>query len=473
MSNNPGMDLLLSSVHVPDLLGAVLDSSYDGIFITDGDGRVLYMNYACERLEGIEASSIVGKYMAELVVDGVYNDSVSLRVIRDGRPVTIIQKTRGGKELMVSGTPVFSSGRLVLVVTNERDVTELSDLRRRLEEHGRMAAKYEREIELLRAKNSGSIEGIVFKSKQMASLIEVAMRVAAVDSTVLIQGESGVGKEVIAKLIYKHSTREAGPFVDINCGAIPENLLESELFGYEEGAFTGARKGGKEGLLEVADKGTLFLDEVGELPLALQVKLLNFLQDRHFVRVGGSKQITVDVRIIAATNRDLNAAVEEGKFRSDLFYRLSVVPIVVPPLRQRRDDIEPLVKHFQTVFWSRYGMEKNISPAAMKILINYEWPGNVRELENLIERLVLTCPDDVIYPEHLGGYLTDIGKIVNRLVEGGVMTLQDASEKFERMYMKEMSRHFKGTTDMARALGVNRSTIIRKMKKYGIVTREK
>ena len=473
MSNNPGMDLLLSLVHVPDLLGAVLDSSYDGIFITDGDGRVLYMNRACERLEGIEAASIVGKYMAELVVDGVYNDSVSLRVIRDGRAVTILQKTSGGREVMVSGTPVFSDGRLALVVTNERDVTELNDLSRKLEEHGRMAVRYEREIELLRAKNAGSMEGIIFRSKQMAAIIEVAMRVAAVDSTVLIQGESGVGKEVVAKLIYKHSGRFEGPFIDINCGAIPETLLESELFGYEEGAFTGARKGGKEGLFELADQGTLFLDEIGELPLSLQVKLLNFLQDRHVMRVGGSMPISVDVRIIAATNRDLLNEVKEGRFRSDLFYRLSVVPIVVPPLRQRKDDIEPLVKYFQSVFLNRYGLGKTISPAAMKILMNYEWPGNVRELENLIERLVLTCPDEIIYPEHLGGYLTDIGKIVSRLVDGGVMTLHDASEKFERIYMKEMSRHFKGTTDMARALGVDRSTIIRKMKKYGIAQRDK
>ena len=473
MSNNPGMDLLLSLVHVPDLLGAVLDSSYDGIFITDGDGRVLYMNHACERLEGTEAASIVGKYMAELVVDGVYNDSVSLRVIRDGRSLTILQKTNSGREVMVSGTPVFSNGRLALVVTNERDVTELNDLRRKLEEHGRIAARYEKELELLRAKNAGNIEGIVFRSKQMASVIEVAIRVAAVDSTVLVQGESGVGKEVIAKLIYKHSTRFEGPFVDINCGAIPEMLLESELFGYEDGAFTGARSGGKQGLFEIADGGTLFLDEIGELPLSLQVKLLNFLQDHLVMRVGGAHPIPVDVRIIAATNRDLLNDVDEGRFRSDLFYRLSVVPIVVPPLRQRKDDIEPLIRHFQSLFLARYGLAKTISPAAMKILINYEWPGNVRELENLVERLVLTCPDDIVYPEHLGGYLTDIGKIVSRLVEGGVMTLHDASEKFEQMYMKEMSHHFKGTTDMARALGVDRSTIIRKLKKYGISRREK
>jgi transcriptional regulator with PAS, ATPase and Fis domain len=302
----------------------------------------------------------------------------------------------------------------------------------------------------------------------MENILQLAAKIADVDSTVFILGESGVGKEVIARFIHKRSHRDKGPFVKINCGAIPETLLESELFGYETGAFTGAKRQGKPGLIEMANEGTLFLDEIGELPLNLQVKLLQVLQEHRLVRIGGIKPITVNIRVIAATNRDIENMVKKGEFREDLFYRLNVVPITIPPLRERRDDIIPLIYHFLEEYNRKYDKAKKISAEAKDILIKYNWPGNVRELENTVERLVVTVEEDVILPHHLPENLKEINiplKVVN---VDGIIPLKDAVEMVERQLLHKAVEQCNSTYDIAKILGVNQSTVVRKIQKYGI-----
>jgi transcriptional regulator with PAS, ATPase and Fis domain/NAD-dependent dihydropyrimidine dehydrogenase PreA subunit len=308
---------------------------------------------------------------------------------------------------------------------------------------------------------------IIAYSIEMGKVLQVATKVAQVTSTVMILGESGVGKEVVARFVHNASLRRGGPFVTINCGAIPPNLLESELFGYEAGAFTGAKRQGKPGMIETASSGTLFLDEISDLPLDLQVKLLQVIQERRLTRVGGIQPIEVDIRIIAATNRDLAKMVERGEFRADLFYRLNVVPIVIPPLRSRRDDIIPLIYHFLAKHNNTHRYNKTISRETREVLTQYSWPGNVRELENLIERLVVTVEGDEIGVEDLPQYIKERDVSCNsKVIVEGVIPLREAVEEVERQLIKHAQEEHETTYEIAEALGVNQSTVVRKLKKY-------
>jgi len=302
----------------------------------------------------------------------------------------------------------------------------------------------------------------------MKKIIELSTRVARVDSTVLITGESGVGKEIIAKLIHRASKRSSGPLIRINCGAIPENLLESELFGYESGAFTGARKDGKPGMFELAEGGTLFLDEIGEMPFSLQVKLLRVLQEREIVRVGGTKPTKVDVRIVTATNSNLEEMVANGTFREDLYYRLNVVNIAIPPLRERVDDIPHLALHFIKKFNTKYNMNKKMTLEAIDRLCQYSWPGNVRELENLIERLVVMVREEEIGVQHLPDSLqgrteVDKGNVVSI---SEIVPLKKALEEVEKQLLSKALHKYGSTRKVAKVLGINQSTVVRKANRY-------
>ena len=296
------------------------------------------------------------------------------------------------------------------------------------------------------------------------------MRLAQVDSTVLILGESGVGKEVVAELIHESSPRQEHPFVKVSCAAIPEHLLESELFGYKPGAFTGALRTGKIGLIEEANNGTLFLDEIGEMPLGLQAKMLRVLQDKSFAPVGGVHRITVDVRIIAATNRHLEELVEQKLFRRDLYYRLNVVPVYVPPLRERREAIFDFVYLFLGRFNQKHGLSKQIEADAMDELISTEWPGNVRQLENTVERLMVMARSDVITREDvyraIGG--SDPGSCAVPPAALENKSLQEILEKAERAALARALEKHHSTRAVARALGINQSTVVRKMQRYGL-----
>lgn len=315
---------------------------------------------------------------------------------------------------------------------------------------------------------------IVTRSPLMKELLRTAEQVARVDCTVLLLGESGTGKELLAKLIHEQS-RRSGPMIKVNCGAIPENLLESELFGYEHGAFTGAKKEGNAGKFELADTGTIFLDEIGDIPLHLQVKLLRVLQDKEIMRIGGGKAKKIDTRVIAATNRDLYKMVLEGSFREDLYYRLNVIPLKIPPLRERREDIMPLIYFFKKKFEEKYKLKRECSSKVVRIFMSYDWPGNVRELENVIERIyVISAPDELITSEMLIRDYLNINRqthLKRSVSVHGLTSLSTAVEEVERQLITMALNRFRTLKQVAIALGVDESTISRKIKKLNIPLR--
>ena len=380
-----------------EALEEAFEASYDGIHILDSDGRTLLINKACERIEGITKEDIGDKTISRLVEEGYYDKSVTLMVLDEKREVTELQRAKNGKSILVTGMPIYDdSGEIVRVIVNSRDITELMDLREQLRHKENLLNMYKEELNFYNTRSK-----FIANSKPMKMVIKTAVSVAKVNSNVLITGESGTGKSLVAEIIHKNSSRKERDFVKIDCGAIPDNLFESELFGYEGGAFTGADSKGKAGLVEMADGGTLFLDEIGEISPMSQAKLLRFIQEKQFYKIGGKEPVEVDVRIIAATNRDLEEMVKEKAFREDLLYRINVIPIEIPPLRKRKEDILPLVLNRLRKINNEYDMKRSISAKAMDKLIEYGWPGNVRELENVIERIAVTASGDEIKAEEL------------------------------------------------------------------------
>jgi PAS domain S-box-containing protein len=452
---------------VRDELDATIQNSYDAIYIVDANGITRKTNDAIERLTGIPKEYYIGKDMRYLEKRGIVKKSVSFEVMKKKKPVTMVQETATGKVLLMTGSPVFNEeGEVIRVVTNLRDISELNRLKE--------------ELSQLRKFHAGD-EPVVVESPEMKQVMELAGRVAETDTTVLLLGESGVGKEVIARMIHKNSKRyEKGAFIKVNCGAIPEELLESELFGYESGAFTGAKKEGKAGLFELAHEGTLFLDEIGEMPVRLQVKLLRVLQDQEYRRLGGVKTIKVNTRIIAATNRDLRKMVAEGKFREDLYYRLCVVPIEIPPLRKRPQDIVPMIRFYMEKYNRKYQTHKQMAWETMQVLQNYHWPGNIRELANLIERLLVTTPSDVILPEHLpflsGGKRTaqnEFAEAVEYLDAEKLGGLKKVMKQMERQIISSAFQKYNSSYEVAKALKISQSTAIRKAYQYGVRSKNK
>ena len=443
-------------------LEEIFNSSYDGMFLTDGEGKVLRINSSYERLSGLEAANLLGRKMADLVAEGYLDKSVTLQVLETKERVSIIQNIKGNRLMLSTGNPIFDpQGNLYRILTNVRDVTELHELQEQLKETTEEKKRYEQELSLLR--EMALEDDFTFRSASMSYLVQSAAKVASVDSTVLITGESGTGKEVLAKVIHKKGKGSHAPFIKINCAAVPEALLESELFGYEGGAFTGAKKEGKQGLFELADQGTLFLDEIGDMPLQLQSKLLRALEDREFRRVGGVKSIQIKTRIIAATNQDLEKQIKEGKFREDLYYRLAVVPFVMPPLRERGEDIPLLAIGFTQKFSQQFGIEKNLAPEVVEKLVQYEWPGNVRELSNVVEQMVVMSDQKKITPE----YLPDRIQARHFTPKKGTK-MKEAVAQTEAYLIRETYKEYQSWTKTAEALGMDRVSIYRKAKKYGI-----
>ncbi|MBZ4653904.1 MAG: hypothetical protein JG781_1243 [Peptococcaceae bacterium] len=447
---------------------AIIESSYDGLYICDRNGIVTHVNTAWERICGIPRDQVVGKSAYNLVAEGLYNKSAATKALETKKTCTVmLEMTSGPKasqKIMATGTPVFDeNGDIEQVVVNVRDITELENLKKQLDDIRHYASELQ-EMHIQQFK----IDDIVAQSPAMQRILELVTRVSRVESTVLITGESGVGKEVIAKKIHLLSKRQNKPLIKINCGAIPENLLESELFGYEGGAFTGARKEGKPGMFELASEGTLFLDEIGELPLNLQVKLLRAIQEKEIIRVGGLKAIPVDVRIIAATNKDLASMVRKGTFREDLFYRLNVVNINIPPLRQRREDIIPLLFEVLKKFNAKYGLDKKLTGPVVERLLQYDWPGNVRELENLVERLVVLVNEPHVQVMHLPEFLQENRAKSKAITVNGIVPLKTAIEDVEAQLIEHALKEHRTTRKVAQLLEVNQSTIVRKIKYYNI-----
>ncbi len=451
-------------------LNAIIESSYDGIWIFDGNGLTLRVNRAYEKFSGIKASEVVGRRIHDLVKEGYYSDSAALHVLETKEPVTLIHEIKTGKKAMVTANPVFDAeGKIYRVIANVRDITLMSNLQEQLENMKHLSKTYELELRELRRKSQDN--DIICHSKSMEQALELARRVANVNSTVLILGESGVGKSMIAKFIHVNSKRKNKPFISINCGAIPEQLLESELFGYEKGSFTGAGKDGKAGLLELAQDGTLCLDEISELPLHLQVKMLHAVQEQQFYRVGGTRSIKLDVRILAATNIDLSEMVKQGTFRKDLYYRINVVPILIPSLLNRREDIPLLLSYFLERLNKKFGFKRHISPKVVDLFMVYHWPGNVRELENVLERLVVLSQDDLITVSDLPASIrnqqegTPEGYNINVPKNG---PLKDALEFVEKFLITESLHKGGSTRRAAYLLKVDQSTVVRKAQKYKI-----
>ena len=460
-----------------ELLLKIINSSYDGVFLTDSKGVVVFFNEAYLRISGLKSKKIVGRNMEDLVRENEIPDACSPEVIRTGKRVTKVIDYYNGVSALVTSIPIFDEGgRLERVFSNVRDITDLIRLQEELRDTNDLNQEYRRQLWQLQHENNEK-SSFVVKSPIMRDIQRLALRVARVASPVLIQGESGVGKDVLAR--YIHDAVEPGsnrPFIQINCSAIPEALLESELFGYEPGAFTGASRGGKRGMMELANGGTLFLDEIGAMPLSTQVKLLDVLQRNQIYRVGGTKTVQLNTRIISATNSDLERMINENSFRQDLYYRLNVIPVYIPPLRERKEDIIPLVFYFLEVNNRRFGINKRIKPSTMEILAEYEWPGNVRELKNVVERMIVLADGDTIDERCVPAFIRTtsrrlpVPQDINEPVQTPVPTfnLKTIQEKIERETIMQALAEYGSMRKAAAHLGINLSTLVRKKQKYGI-----
>ncbi|RNF40336.1 PAS domain S-box protein [Planococcus salinus] len=453
-------------------LDAVIENSYDGIYITDKNGITLRTNSAIERITGIPKQYYLNKNVNDLMKRGILEDSVTHRVLEKKRSVSVVQPNHSGKETLLTGNPVFNDqGEVESVVTNIRDLSDLNSLQNALSKANELNKSYQREIEKLKRAESFVDGRTVVESEQMRIIYDTAKRIVNVSATVLILGETGVGKDVLAKYIYNKSERQrSGKFIKVNCGAIPANLLESELFGYAGGAFSGASKNGKPGMFELANKGVLFLDEIGEMPLELQVKLLRVIQEREIQRVGGTTSKKIDVRLIAATNRNLKEMVQEGQFREDLYYRLNVVPIVIPPLRDRKEEIPMLIKMFLKDINEKYEMKKMLDPELSTFFYRYEWPGNIRELANLLEQLVLLNSENLLKIEHLPAeYKKEIIYPTADIHEN--LNLKKAVELAEENVLRQACEKYSTTYEIAKALETSQPTVVRKLKKYNLLAK--
>lgn len=447
---------------------SIFHSGYDGISIIDNDGTIIGLNKAFERLTGLIIEEYQGRNLYDIVKEGnIIKAAAALKVLETGMSATILQRYYTGKELMVTGNPVFDeNGQIIRIVVNLRDVTELRKLQEDLRQTQELNAQYLSELQKLKEKHIRENQ-LIYKSPSMKNIFDLAFKIVAIEAPVLLLGESGTGKEVIASLLHKQNpVRSKQSFIKVNCGAIPRELMESEFFGYEPGAFTGAGSKGKPGFFELAHNGIIFLDEIAELPMGLQVKLLRVLQEQEFTRLGGTRSIKVNFRLISATNKDLEAMVKQGSFREDLFYRINVIPIKIPPLRERREDITALLFHYLGVFNKKYGFKKNISGDVVDSLNNYSWPGNVRELINLVERLVVTTESQKILVEDLPiRYQTEK---ISKLQKLEQVKLSEALDELEKCFVTQALETHKSTYKAARALGVSQSTIVRLSHKYGL-----
>ncbi len=459
-------------------LEKIFDASFDEVFVTDGSGITLRVNEAVERLYGLRKDELIGKSVFELERRRIYYPSVVARVLKEKKRLTIIQTTRDGRRLIATANPVFDPmGNVIQVISNAKDISEIPLTPEQTKIFLGLGGS---SISGSSISNHFTDDELVAESPATRNVLALVEKVKNTETSLLLLGETGVGKNRLAELLHQLSYRHKGAFVCIDCASIPETLLESELFGYEKGAFTGANREGKLGSVELADSGTLFLDEIGEIPLHLQGKLLRFLQQRTFTRIGGTRVISVNTRIIAATNRDLEQMVAKGQFRADLYYRLNVVPIFVPPLRERRGDIMVIAKILLSKFAKKYSLPtKHIHSETVKYFESYEWPGNIRQLENIVERLFITVDEATIMPEHLPPAMT-ASSHMHPPSDGHVMesiqttsfrfqgTLHEKVAQFERLIFEKAIREFPSTYAIAKELEVSQPTVVRKLKQYGL-----
>lgn len=446
-----------------EVMKDILDHEYQGMVLVDAEGRIVKFNY--EKLLGIKEKDVLGKHVDEVI------DNTRLHiVIKTGKKeINEIQKIQG-KDMIATRIPIIKNGKVIGAIGSVvfKDVRELKPLIQKIEIFEKTFNKYKGEIRKMH-EATYSFDHIITQNKRMEHLKELAKRAAESNSTVLIQGESGTGKEYFAHAIHKASLRRYGSFVRINCAAIPRELLEAELFGYEEGAFTGARKEGKLGKLEIANGGTVLLDEIGSMPLEMQAKLLRVLEEREFERIGGTERISLDIRVIASTNEELEEAIAKGKFRQDLYYRLNVIRLNIPPLRERLDDVPLLARYMVKDLANKLGIApKEIAYETMDILQNYDWPGNVRELRNVIESALNLAKGSMIYPENLPEYMIKKAKGKTETPQESTL-LKDIVAEAEIKAIREALITTNGNrTEAAKKLGIHRTALYKKIAAYGL-----
>ncbi len=450
------------------LFNEFLSNDLVGVNITDAKGQTIFLNDAHTRITGHDKALYFQNTMYEMEQKGIVSYSASVRVIASGKSLTIRQTTSNGKSFEVRGIPVFNrEGKLEMVLCLLTDITEIMESRKKMIEMEEYANSLKEAIT-----GDGHL---IYQSPLMQKIVEKAKRIAETDVSVLITGPSGVGKEMIADIVHENSARKDKPFVKINCAAIPEQLLESELFGYEPGAFTGGNAKGKKGLIESANGGTLLLDEIGELPLLLQSKLLRVLQERKVLHLGGTRPVNVDFRLISSTNEDLKRKLNNKEFREDLYYRLNVIEIAVPPLDERKEDVPLLIAHYIRLFNAKYDLNKTIEADALRYMCQYDYPGNVRELRNIVERLIIQSSGDLITArdvyESMGVYGNELSELPVSpmlLTNTGGLSLRQIMENHEKALLQEFIKIYKNGTEIAKVLKTDQSTISRKLSKYGI-----
>ena len=432
-----------------------MDNCVDSFHIADSQGTTIFVNKAFENRSKISRKNVIGANATEMERLGIYRPSAVRIALQENRRITLIQGGPGG-DALVTATPVYDEeGKTLICVSNARWVDELE-----------LLDNYYQSKDIKETRESKK-KKYIFKDEKMIELYEYIQQIAKADSSILISGETGTGKSMIARYIHENSNRRKGKFIELNCAAIPENLIESEIFGYESGAFTGAKKGGKPGMFELADGGTLFLDEIGDMPLMLQSKLLSTIQNKKITRIGGTEEKQVDVRIITATNKDIESLVDQKLFRRDLYYRINVVPIYMPALRERKKDIEELVYTFLETFNDRYGRQVKMLESAANILKQYKWPGNIRELENLMERLVVTNKTGVISAQDIpNGIKIMTDDNAEEIQINKIMPLKKALEETERKLVQMVFEEADSTYKAAELLDISQSGASRKFLKY-------
>tara|TARA_R110002012_G_scaffold56056_6_gene143351 strand:- start:5943 stop:7400 length:1458 start_codon:yes stop_codon:yes gene_type:complete len=460
------------------VLQIIVETANDHFFIVGGDGKIIDVSPGAEAVYGVSREELLSSSVQQLQAAGVLKPSITMEVIRTHKPAQLMQVTGTGRRVIADAYPVFIDGKLERIISRSRDLTDLqllqdeyALLQKRFSEHlKRSQVAPDAEEQAL----DDALDSLQVRSGVMREIALLLKRVAPSDANVLMLGETGVGKTAFAKQLHRWSQRRDGPFIDVNCAAIPENLFESEMFGYQPGAFSGAARQGKAGLLEQAEGGTLFLDEIGELPLLMQTKLLKVIQDGSLTRLGDTRSRKVNFRLVVATNQDLATRVEAGLFRLDLYYRLNVIPVTLPPLRDRREDIPDLVDACLKRLNQRYGRHKILATPVWSTLMGSEWPGNVRELENWLERAWLSSPTDQIEVPTTSNNTTQPPESLPTMSPTVAVplapneTLKQYLARLERTTLEELCRTLPSTYAIAERLGISQSSVVRRLQRYGI-----
>jgi PAS domain S-box-containing protein len=448
----------------------LLDQFREAIVIIDDNGRIFYINEAYKKIIGVKARKVVGKFIYD-----IEGSALLYEVLRSGKPM--VQEKHFvksvNKYVSLRMCPLHKESRIIGAFSIFTDITEIDNLNNEVKRYSGIVEEYHREKE---AESEALRAQIIGNSPNFIRILDQAGIVAKTDAAVLVSGTNGSGKEVITRLIHMTSERRSKPFITVNCSAIPESLIESELFGYEEGSFTGSRKGGQMGKFELANKGTIFLDEIGDMPLQMQAKLLRVLERGEIEKIGRQKNVEVDVRIIAATNQPLPELIKQKKFREDLYYRLNVVNLTVPSLKDRGNDVILLANHFADTFCAKYKKKLTISDEAYRALGRYGWPGNVRELQNSIEHAVILCSGPSIMREHLPVRILEIEMVepdepsqVSTLLNEDVDYVRYMARAEKQLMLEALERSSGSRTKAMQLLGLSRRTFYRKLKENGIV----